>query len=75
MFGAVRNTPETAKMQRLLRLPQVIERTSLCRSTIYEMMKAGTFPRPVKLNLRSNGWLEGEVSDWLVTRINKREAA
>lgn len=62
-------------MQKLLRLPQVIERTALRRSTIYEMMRAGTFPKPVKLNLRSNGWLETEISDWLDSRIAEREAA
>lgn len=62
-------------MQKLLRLPQVIERTSLKRSTIYEMMNNGSFPKPVKLNLRSNGWLESEISDWVATRIADREAA
>jgi len=62
-------------MQKLLRLPQVIERTSVRRSTIYEMMQAGKFPKPVKLNLRSNGWLESEIGDWLENRIAEREAA
>ncbi len=62
-------------MQKLLRLPQVIERTALRRSTIYEMMAVGRFPRPVKLNLRSNGWLESEIGDWVATRIAEREAA
>jgi len=62
-------------MQKILRLPQVIERTSLRRSTVYEMMQAGTFPKPVKLNLRSNGWLENEISDWLAARIADREVA
>ena len=62
-------------MQKLLRLPSVIERTSLRRSTIYEMMQAGTFPRPVKLNLRANGWVESEIDAWLASRIAEREAA
>ncbi len=62
-------------MQKLLRLPQVIERTSLRRSTIYEMMQAGTFPKPVKLNLRSNGWVETEIEAWLASRVAEREAA
>ncbi len=62
-------------MQKLLRLPQVIERTSLKRSTIYEMMSNGSFPKPVKLNLRSNGWIESEIGDWVATRIAEREAA
>jgi len=53
----------------------VIERTSVRRSTIYEMMQAGKFPKPVKLNVRSNGWLESEIGDWLENRIADREAA
>ena len=60
-------------MQKLLRLPEVIERTSLRRSTIYEMMQGGSFPKPVKLNLRSNGWIESEVSDWVAARIAERD--
>lgn len=60
---------------KLLRLPQVIERTSLRRSTIYEMMQAGTFPKPVKLNLRSNGWIEAEIDAFIEARIAEREAA
>ncbi len=62
-------------MQKLIRLPQVIERTTLSRSSIYEMMSNGTFPKPVKLNLRANGWLESEISDWVASRIAEREAA
>lgn len=62
-------------MQKLVRLPEVIERTSLSRSTIYEMMAQGRFPRPVKLNLRSNGWVESEINDWLDSRVAEREAA
>lgn len=61
-------------MQKILRLPQVIERTSLRRSTIYEMMGNGSFPRPLKLSRRSNGWIESEISDWVEARIAKREA-
>lgn len=62
-------------MQKLLRLPQVIERTSLRRSTIYEMMQKGSFPKPVKLNQRSNGWIEDEIIDWVATRIAEREGS
>jgi prophage regulatory protein len=62
-------------MQKLLRLPQVIERTSLRRSTIYEMMGRGIFPKPVKLNLRSNGWIESEITDWVAVRIAGREGS
>ena len=62
-------------MKKLIRLPAVIERTSLKRSTIYEMMAKELFPKPVKLNLRSNGWIESEIECWIETRLMEREAA
>lgn len=62
-------------MRKLVRLPEVIERTSLSRSTIYEMMQAGRFPKPVKLHLRSNAWIESEINDWLASRVAEREPA
>lgn len=62
-------------MQKIVRLPEVIERTSLSRSTIYEMMAEGRFPRPVKLNRRSNGWIEAEINAWLDSRIVTRSTS
>jgi prophage regulatory protein len=62
-------------MQKLLRLPQVIERTSLRRSTIYEKMSDGSFPKPVKLNRRANGWVEDEISNWIEARMAARGVA
>lgn len=63
-------------MQRLLRLPQVIERTALKRSTIYDLMEKGAFPRPVKISgARQNAWVEAEVDAYIEARISEREAA
>lgn len=60
---------------KVLRLPQVMEQTGLARSTIYKLMDAGDFPRPIPLMQRCVGWLESEVVDWLNTRISMRDAA
>ena len=54
---------------RMLRLPQVISSTGLCRSKIYELQAEGDFPMRVKLTSRSVGWLESEVQAWLARRI------
>ena len=63
-------------MQKLLRLPEVIERTSLKRSTIYDLMEKGAFPRPVKISgARQNAWVESEVDAYVSARIAEREAA
>jgi prophage regulatory protein len=54
---------------KLIRRPAVQEKTGLSRSTIYEKMKSGSFPTPVKLGPRAVGWVETEVDAWLEDRI------
>ena len=50
--------------ERILRLPDVKERTGLSRTTIYRKMKEGAFPMCVKLGAAS-GWKETEVESWV----------
>ncbi len=54
---------------RFLRLPEVLERTGLSRSTIYVRLANGSFPRPVPLGARAVGWIEAEVDEWVRERI------
>jgi prophage regulatory protein len=61
-------------MQKVLRRPDVESLTGLSRSSIYEMMAADTFPKPVRLSVRSVGWLETEVAAWLERRVKARDA-
>lgn len=51
-----------------LRLPAVIEATGLSRSTIYDKMNDGTFPRPVNISSRAVAWPERVIADWLSQR-------
>ncbi len=62
-------------LHRILRRPELERVTGLPRSTIYEKIAKGEFPRPISLSGRSVGWLEGEILDWQRTRLAKREAA
>ena len=57
-----------ANNPRLLRRPEVEARTGLSRSTIYDWMKRGEFPQPVKLGERLVAWRESDVSEWLESR-------
>jgi prophage regulatory protein len=41
----------------ILRRPQVEARTGLSRSTLYQYIQDGLFPRPVSLGARAVGWL------------------
>ena len=55
----------------ILRLPTVIARTGLSRSTIYLRIAEGTFPRQINLGARAVGWVEQEISDWLEQQVRK----
>ena len=54
---------------RFLRLPEVMARTGLSRSTIYVRLEQGRFPRPVSLGGRAVGWIESEIDEWMSNRI------
>lgn len=55
--------------EKILRLPQVMERTGLSRSMIYFLISMGGFPKQVKLTLRTVGWRESEIDDWIESRV------
>lgn len=49
---------------KFMKLPDVIERTGLSRSTIYLLMKKGDFPAQIKLGGKSVAWLEDDIRQW-----------
>lgn len=53
---------------RHLRRPTVEEITGLSRSSIYEMMERGEFPRPVRIGRRAVAWPESKIVAWLAGR-------
>ena len=55
----------------ILRLAQVIERTGLKKTKIYELQSEGQFPMRVKITAHAVGWIEHEVQTWLSGRIAK----
>jgi prophage regulatory protein len=57
---------------RMLRLSQVVERTGLGKTTIYELQKEGRFPRSVHVTGHSVRWIEAEVETWLVQQAQVR---
>ena len=59
----------------ILRLPAVKARTGLARSTIYLRISEGSFPKPIRLGVRTVGWLESEIEAWLSERIKASRRA
>lgn len=58
---------------RILKLPEVIERTGLSKSSIYAYKSEGLFPRPVNLGRRSVGWIEQDIINWIEGKRAKAE--
>jgi prophage regulatory protein len=56
----------------LLRIERVCERTGLSRASIYRREMAGTFPKRVRLGLRSVAWYESDVSDFIAAPMDYR---
>ena len=58
-------------LDRMMRLPEVLEVTGLSHATIWRWVKSGDFPAPVKLGgirTRSIGWRFREVQRWFDSR-------
>lgn len=53
---------------RMLTRRDVEVRVGLSGSTIYDAIKRGTFPRPVKVGVRAVRWSESEIEAWLADR-------
>ena len=59
------NTPS---QQRIVRLPEVVDRVGMSRGSVYRLMTIGRFPKSVKLSERAVGWRESDLNDWLESR-------
>lgn len=54
--------------ERLLPLPEVESRSGFKSSFIYQLIKEGKFPKPVKIGAASR-WRESEVQQWIHDQI------
>lgn len=50
---------------RLVRMPEVLARTSLSRATIYRKMARGEFPSSVQIGANSMAWHASAFDRWL----------
>ncbi|WP_426370448.1 helix-turn-helix transcriptional regulator [Pseudocolwellia sp. HL-MZ7] len=57
------------------RLPVVIDKTGLSRSSIYLRMSKGEFPQSISLGDRAIGWLEADIEQWLEDKIAASKSA
>lgn len=67
-------TPELTAVRKedMLRLPLVLQRTGLSRSTLYELIKKGRFPKQFKITERSSGWRSADIEEWIIAATADR---
>ena len=53
---------------KILRRPEVERQTKLSKVTLYRLMHAGAFAKPIKLGERAVGWYLDEVNKWIASR-------
>jgi prophage regulatory protein len=58
-----------------LRLPDVKALTGLSKTSLYTMIRDGSFPAPVRLGPRAVAWLRSEVRQWAMERVQASRSA
>jgi prophage regulatory protein len=51
-------------LDRILRMPELVEITGLSAATIYRLIGKGRFPRGVSLGPQARGWKASAVAAW-----------
>ena len=58
---------------RVLKIKEVLLKTSLGKTAIYALIKTSDFPKPISLGIRSVGWIEEEIDAWILEKIGLRD--
>ncbi|UGA53711.1 helix-turn-helix transcriptional regulator [Vibrio sp. VB16] len=58
---------------RFIRLSEVKTKTGLSRSTIYEYISLGMFPKNIKVGPRAVVWVDSEIESWSKQRFAVRQ--
>jgi prophage regulatory protein len=62
------------QLDRILKLPDVIQTVGLKRSRLYTLISTGDFPPPVRLSTRAVGWRASSIQEWIESRALATEA-
>jgi len=68
-------TSQLTAVRKLMTVTDVAQFAQLGESTIWEMSRRGTFPKPIKLGKRVTRWLPSEVDRWVSGLTSSRPQA
>lgn len=55
--------------ERLIRLPEVMAKTGIKKSTVWDFVKKEKFPKPIKISARITVWREIEIDQYIASKI------
>ena len=55
-------------MEKLLRRDEVEDLVGLATTSIYRLMRAGSFPEPLRIGARAVRWRRSDLESWLAGR-------
>lgn len=73
MQASQQTTDSLSTAERLVRLPEVRFLTGLGKSSIYDAVKAGTFPQAVRVTEYAVAWRKSEIDAWIANRPSAAE--
>ena len=56
---------------RLIRLPEVMNKTGYGKAWIYRLINEVLFPKPIKIGTRAIAFIESEIDEWIVSAIER----
>ena len=66
--------PRSGTTLQIIRLPQLKALTGLSKTTLYDLIKKGEIPKPIKLGTRAVGWLQSDIETFIASRISASRA-
>ena len=60
--------------ERFESVKQVVDRTGLSKTTLYDRMKAGSFPKSIPLGPQKVAFLQSEVDAWIAAQVAARDS-
>ncbi len=64
---------DSGPVQRIIRRGEIPGVTGYCIDYVYTLIKAGKFPKPLRLGANAVGWLESDIAKWQGERITERD--
>ena len=65
MTDIIKSPIESGVKDRAVTKNEVIFHLGISSATLYRLIKAGRFPKPMKFGYRMSRWLESDIQDYL----------